>query len=39
MKYVPFLPLSLLINNPSDSLQNKVVTLSREKPEKPIKSL
>lgn len=39
MKYAPFLPQSLLINNPSDSLQNKVVTLSREKPEKPIKSL
>lgn len=39
MKYSPFLPLGFLINNLSDSVQNKVITVSREKPEKPIKLL
>lgn len=39
MKYSPFLPLGFLINNLSDSVQNKVTTVSKERPEKPIKLL
>lgn len=39
MKYSPFLPLGFFINNLFDSAQNKVITVSREKPEKPIKLL
>lgn len=39
MKYPSFLPLGFHINNLSDSVQNKVVSVSREKPEKPIKLL
>lgn len=39
MKSSPFLPLGFLINNLSDSVQNKVITVPREKPEKPIKLL
>lgn len=39
MKYSPFLPLGFLINKLSDSVQNKVITVSREKPEKPMKLL
>ena len=39
MKCSPFLPLGFLINNLSDSVWNKVITVSREKPEKPIKLL
>lgn len=39
MKYSPFLPLGFLVNNLSDSVQNKVITISREKTEKPIKLL
>lgn len=39
MKYSPFLPLGFLVNNLSDSVQNKVITILREKTEKPIKLL